>query len=100
MEQRPPPLPAFLLPTLVFKDGVIRQLTRNADGFTFSVKNDPFFLKLSYAVCFGLIAGREEVVRTASGLLFLGLPYELWMWVPLLMTSWLHMALPAICLAI
>lgn len=34
------PLPTFLFPTLVFQDGIIRQLTRNADGFSISAKDD------------------------------------------------------------
>lgn len=37
-----PALPTFLLPTLVFQDGVIGELTRNADGFKISAKDDLF----------------------------------------------------------
>lgn len=58
-----PALPTFLLPTLVFQDGVIGELTRNADGFKMSAKDDLFFffLKLSYAMCCSFDCGKRRV---------------------------------------
>lgn len=41
MEQKLSPLPTFLLPTVVL-DGVIGELTRNADGFKISARDDLF----------------------------------------------------------
>ena len=60
-----------------------------------------FFLKLSYAMCFiVLTVAREEGVRTASGLSFLGLPCKLWVQMLFLMTLWPHVGLPLICFGI
>lgn len=47
-----------------------------------------------------LTVAREEGVRTASGLSFLGLPFKLWVEMPFLMTLWPHVVLPLICFGI
>lgn len=65
-----PPLPTFLLPTLVFQDGVIGELTRNADGFKISAKDDLFiFFKavlcnVFYSLDCGKRRGCENCLRS------------------------------------
>lgn len=94
-------LPTYLLPTLVFQDGVIEdKLLEMQMVLKLVPKMTYLFFKALLCNVSVLIVATEEGVRTASGLSFLGLSNELWVEVPFLMTSWSHVALSAICLGI